>query len=389
MKKFLALTAVMAFIVGAVPVMAQATYTDSNGDEYEFNRHWFINLYGGVQYTHDTDGKFTDLLSPNVQIGVGYQFTPVFSMRLQANSWRSKGGWDEYGSENYSNTYKYTYIAPGVDFSFNLSNAICGWNPNRVFNFSAFFGLGANIAWDNDEANAIYNSISVGDANSYVLGSLDNLWDGTKVRAFGRVGFDIDFRVCDAVSIGIEGNANVTTDKYNSKEKGNPDWYFDLLAGLRINLGKTYTKKEKPVQPAPKPAPKPVEQPKAQPAPPAKPAAKAEPKPEVKPQPIRRDIFFSINTSTITESEQVKIDEVAKYMNDNPKAKVKVTGFSDAGTGTDAINDKLAAKRAATAVEALKAKGVDGSRITSDSKGSREQPFSENDKNRVAIVVAE
>lgn len=42
----------------------------------------------------------------------------------------------------------------------------------------------------------------------------------------------------------LEGNANITTDKYNSKKAGNADWYFNALAGLRINLGKSHTKTE-------------------------------------------------------------------------------------------------------------------------------------------------
>ena len=39
------------------------------------------------------------------------------------------------------------YVAPGIDITFNLSNAIYGYNPNRIFNLSAFIGGGANIGW--------------------------------------------------------------------------------------------------------------------------------------------------------------------------------------------------------------------------------------------------
>ena len=42
----------------------------------------------------------------------------------------------------------------------------------------------------------------------------------------------------------LEGNANITTDKYNSKKAGNADRNFNALAGLRINLGKSHTKTE-------------------------------------------------------------------------------------------------------------------------------------------------
>ena len=75
--------------------MAQATYTDKDGNEYAFKKHAFLDLQGGAQYTLG-EAKFGDLISPNVQLGIGYQFSPVFGMRLQANGWQSKGGWNGY-----------------------------------------------------------------------------------------------------------------------------------------------------------------------------------------------------------------------------------------------------------------------------------------------------
>ena len=66
-----------------------------------------------------------------------------------------------------------------------------------------------------------------------------------------------------------------------------------------------------------------------------------------------------------------------------------VTGYADKGTGTDRVNDRIAAKRAAAVVWMLEKKyGIPSERITSESKGSREQPFAENDKNRVSIMIA-
>lgn len=357
--------------------MAQATYTDKEGNEYQFKKHAFLDLQGGAQYTLG-EAKFGDLISPNVQIGLGYQFSPVFGMRLQANGWQSKGGWNGFlpagEKEAFTAFYKYKYVAPGLDFMFNLSNLFCGWNPNRVFNVTAFIGGGANIAWDNGEANEIGSTLS-----SLEKYNLEYLWDGTKVRPFGRAGIDLEFKVSKAVSIMIEGNANITTDKYNSKNADNPDWYFNALAGLRINLGKSHTKTE-PVKEVP--APRPVEE-----------YVKPEPKPapveEKKVEEIRRDVFFVINSNKIRESEDAKIKEVVDYLNQYPEAKVVVTGYADAGTGNDRINDAISAKRAAAVVKALKEKyGIEESRITEDSKGARVQPFSENDKNRVTIMVA-
>ena len=356
--------------------MAQATYTDKDGNEYTFKKHAFLDLQGGAQYTLG-EAKFGDLLSPNVQLGIGYQFSPVFGMRLQANGWQSKGGWNGYKATKdgtpYTADYKFKYVAPGLDFMFNLSNLFCGWNPNRVFNATAFIGGGANFAWGNDEVNEIAANIK--DQRSYLL---EYLWDGTKVRPFGRAGIDLEFKVSKAVSIMIEGNANITSDKYNSKKAGNADWYFNALAGLRINLGKSHTKAE-PVKEAPVPVQEYV-----------KPEPKPQPKVEEKKvEEIRRDVFFVINSNKIASNEESKIKEVVDFLNANPDAKVVVTGYADAGTGNDRINDAISAKRAAAVVKVLKEKyGIEESRITEDSKGARVQPFSENDKNRVSIMVA-
>ena len=356
--------------------MAQATYTDKDGNEYTFKKHAFLDLQGGAQYTLG-EAKFGDLISPNVQLGIGYQFSPVFGMRLQANGWQSKGGWNGYKATKdgtpYTADYKFKYVAPGLDFMFNLSNLFCGWNPNRVFNVAAFVGGGANFAWGNDEVNEIAANIK--DQHNYLL---EYLWDGTKVRPFGRAGIDLEFKVSKSVSIMLEGNANITSDKYNSKKAGNADWYFNALAGLRINLGKSHTKTE-PVKEAPVPVQEYV-----------KPEPKPQPKVEEKKvEEIRRDVFFVINSNKIASNEESKIKEVVDFLNANPEAKVVVTGYADAGTGNNSINDRISAKRAAAVVKVLKEKyGIEESRITEDSKGARVQPFSENDKNRVTIMVA-
>ena len=375
MKAFKTLFAV-ALAGLSTAAMAQATYTDKDGNEYTFKKHAFLDLQGGAQYTLG-EAKFGDLISPNVQLGIGYQFTPVFGMRLQANGWQSKGGWNGYKATKdgtpYTADYKFKYVAPGLDFMFNLSNLFCGWNPNRVFNATAFIGGGANFAWGNDEVNEIAANIK--DQRSYLL---EYLWDGTKVRPYGRAGLELAFKVSKSVSLMLEGNANITSDKYNSKKAGNADWYFNALAGLRINLGKSHTKAE-PVKEAPVPVQEYV-----------KPEPKPQPKVEEKKvEEIRRDVFFVINSNKIASNEESKIKEVVDFLNANPDAKVVVTGYADAGTGNDRINDAISAKRAAAVVKALKEKyGIEESRITEDSKGARVQPFSENDKNRVSIMVA-
>ena len=371
MKSFF--VALLALV--SLNVMAQASYEDAEGNKYEFKKHAFITLQGGAQYTLG-EAKFDKLLSPNVQLGLGYQFSPVFAARIQANAWQSKGGWNghrtQIGNPPFTADYKWKYVAPGIDLMFNLSNLFCGWNPNRTFNVTAFLGGGANIAFSNDEVNEIGGIVKQLDAYN-----LEYLWDGTKIRPFGRAGIDLGFKLSDAISLVIEGNANILSDHYNSKQADNPDWYFNALAGLKINLGKTY-EKIVPVIPVVEPVVEPEPEPIVEP----------EPEP-VRIEPIRRDVFFLINSWVIDDVQAAKIREIADYMAKYPDAKVTIDGYADAGTGNDQINDRLAAQRADAVVKVLKEQyGISADRITYDSHGSRVQPFAENDMNRVSICIA-
>ena len=361
--------------------MAQASYTDADGNKYEFQPHWFLDLQGGAQYTVG-EAKFDKLLSPNVQVALGRQFKPWLGLRLQANAWQSKGGWNGYvpvgGGYPFTRSYKYNYVAPGLDILFDLTNAIGGYNPKRLVSLAAFLGGGANIGFGNEEVNDIASHLQNTDA--YLL---NYVWDGSKVRLFGRGGLQLGFRLSDAIKLKIEGNANILSDKYNSKKserniKG--DWYFNALIGLQINLGKTYNK-ILPPPPAPEPEPQPVVEQEPAPAP--------APAPVVV-EPIRRDVFFLINKTEIRAEEAQKVKDIADYMQKYPKSKVVVTGYADAGTGNDKINDRLAAGRADAVVKSLiNDYGIAQDRITYDSKGSRVQPFAENDMNRVTICIAE
>ena len=97
-----------AFLMLSMGASAQATYTAKDGCEYTFQKHWFLNLEGGAQYTLG-ETKFRRLISPNVQLGIGYQFNPVLALRLQANGWQSKGGWNGYMPSNGSLAFTRSY----------------------------------------------------------------------------------------------------------------------------------------------------------------------------------------------------------------------------------------------------------------------------------------
>ena len=358
--------------------------------EYVFTPHWYLQAQVGGQYTLG-ELSFKDLISPNAQLGVGYQFNKVIGARFALNSWQSKAGqttWKmaaqpvnngfDAAETQMVNKWKWNYIAPMIDATFNLTNLFCEYNPNRLVTVGVFGGIGANIGFGNDEAN-----------ESVIAENLEYLWDGSKIRFAARAGANVDFRLSDKVSLGVELQATTLNDHYNSKRAGNADWYFNALAGVKYNLGKTYTtRKVEPVAPVErvieriveKPVPAPVTEKVEKPCC----EKKAEPR-----ETLRRDIFFTISSNVISAAEAKKVDDIVAYMKKYPEAKVTVTGYADKGTGNNTINDRIAAKRAKIVVDELVRKGVSRDRITSESKGSRVQPFADNVKNRVSICIAE
>ena len=127
-----------------------ATAQEQTKTEYVHNPYWYVQVQAGGQYTLG-EIDFSDLLSPNVQVAVGRQFSPVFGLRLAVNAWQSRGGWEFTEVPVGTVKWKWQYVAPTLDATFNLSNLFCGYNPTRLFNFTVFGGLGANIGWGFDK----------------------------------------------------------------------------------------------------------------------------------------------------------------------------------------------------------------------------------------------
>lgn len=354
------------YLIAAALMLMGVTANAQETEQVEFNHHWFLQLQGGASYTLG-EADFNKLISPAGQIAVGYQFNPVWALRLAVNGWESKGGFKD------NTTYKWNYVTPALDAKFNLINAIKGYDPDRLFSLNLMAGVGCNLGFNNED-------------NGPVIGQyrLNRYWnDSPDPSIVGRAGFDVDFRLSKRVSIGLELMSNFLNEHYNSKakkDKSNCDWYFTGLLGLKIGLGQV----ENVIPVAipvvvEEPAPAPVvvkETPKPQP-----PVVKKAPE-------MKTEIFYAIRETIVTDSEMPKLNNLIAFLKANPETKVSVTGYADAGTGNPTINMKYSQQRAENVAKALREAGIDGARITVDAKGDTVQPFSENDKNRVSIAIA-
>ncbi|WP_290390178.1 OmpA family protein [uncultured Duncaniella sp.] len=355
--------------------------------EYVFQPHWYVQGQVGMQETLG-ETSFGKLASFNAQVGVGYRFNPVLGARLIFNGWTSKGSIEVVGKRS---DCKWNYVAPTVNATVDLVNLIGGFNPERPVNAGIFAGIGANIAARNGEANDVNNALKASVYKDLDAAArpdvLRNIWTGTKARFVGQFGVYADYNLTSNLKLGLELQANVLPDGYNSKKAGNADWYFNGLVGVKYAFGTTFTKQKRKKCCAATAEPKIIE--KIVEVPVEKIVVKEVIK-EV-PAPLTRDVFFKISTIKITKDEMYKVAEVARYMKTNPDTKVTVTGYADKGTGSMKLNLRLSAQRAEAVANALiKEYGIASDRITVKSMGEVEdQPYPTPAQNRVAICIVE
>lgn len=101
-------------------------------------------------------------------------------------------------------------------------------------------------------------------------------------------------------------------------------------------------------------------------------------------QPISKDatavlnnIFFDFNKSELTERSFSELNEVAKFLKDNPSVKVEISGHTD-NIGNEAYNKQLSLQRAKAVVDYLISHQVEATRLTQKGYGSQ-KPIKPND----------
>ena len=101
-------------------------------------------------------------------------------------------------------------------------------------------------------------------------------------------------------------------------------------------------------------------------------------------------VHFDTDKATLTSDGQATLDRAAAAMQANPAAHLRLEGYTDS-TGTVPHNDSLSDQRAATVANYLKAKGIDGSRLTgagfgeANPKDTNATPSGKADNRRVEL----
>lgn len=352
----------MAISLSVCTLLMANTQQDSTGERRMispgrafFVPHWYVKAQGGVAYDVG-EAKFAKLLSPAFQLTMGYKFNELVGVRGGIS-----GIWARNRYAYPEADYKWNFIQPAVDVELDLTTIFLGSNPERLANVYAFAGAGVAYSFNNDDAVK---------ANERYGIDFQKIWTDNRWNPVVRAGLGIDYQITDNIAIGAEVNGNMLPDHFNSKigKSDNKDWHFNALVGVKFTIGKSHGRTEPIYEEAPKPAPEPqfVDVP-------------------VEKISFNVNIYFLINQSTIRSNQIPKLTKLLQYLDEHPKAFIRLSGFADKDTGTPEINMRLSRERAQVVSQYLQDAGIPEWRIRRFAKGDKVQPFDIPEDNRVCI----
>ncbi len=359
--------------------------------------NWFIQLGAGAQYLVAEgfeDNFFTsDGITLAPTFAVGKWFTPTLGFRL-----KGEGG-DLHSFLSYTKKsfmQKDRYYDGHVDALWNVSNYWGKYNSKKVFSFIPYLGAGMYYREEGAKNNQIPGMPYMGTSSATFRQDND-----AKTGLSLHAGLLFQFRLSDHVGLHLD-IAGLLADDYFNRVIGDLRYegVASVTGGLTFNLGKTSFEpaegtdmalindlnnrinalrgerdalaaqlpcKKCPTVETPKPCP-PVDTDVAY---------------------VPNVVRFRLNSSVIDEDQKVSIFNTAAFMK-NSGEKIRVIGYADKGTGTNSINMKLSEQRAkAVAKELMNTYKIPSDRIIVEWKGSNEQPYKENNWNRVVIMSAQ
>ena len=336
-----------------------------------FVPHWYIKAQGGTAYDVG-EAKFSQLLSPGLQLGMGYRFSEYFGLRGTLS-----GMWSQNRYSYPEAKYKWNFIQPSLDAEVDLTQLILGRDPERLSSLYAFVGIGAAYAFNNDDAvdaNAAYLTKRYYTMYTYSPHTepFQYLWNDSRWNLVARAGIGYDYRIAEEISIGAELNANMLPDHFNSKmgKHDNKDWHFNAMVGIKFNIGHSHGRTE------------PVYEEVTVVPPPAAQEFVDVPAEQIS---FNVNIYFIINQSIIRANQMGKLNRLLDYLAQHPKAFVRLSGYADKETGNPTINMRLSIERSQAVSQYLTDAGVAEWRIRRFAKGDRVQPFDIPEENRVCI----
>ena len=319
-------------------------------------------------------------------VAVGKWFTPGLGLRTKLNGiW----GRNVVSTDKKQNADKYWTLNEQV--LFNVSNMLCGYNENRLWDCIPYASVGLNR---NMSANSYAPVLGVGLLNefkinnkwavnldiNYALSTAD--YDGTTAALAGSKPHDAHSvkglianhdRVLN-VEVGVTYNLGKATwnkvpdvDAINALHQSELDALNAKLndANAENDRLKNLLNNQKPVQ--------------------TNAAAEAEAKYVTTPV----SVFFNLGKANVaSRKDLVNVQALAKYAKDN-NAKLVVNGYADSATGSAAVNQKISQARAEKVANELVKMGVDKANIVVKANGGVKDLTPASYNRRATVQVAE
>ena len=319
-----------------------------------FGDNWFIGIGGGANFTVGKETKFS-FGGPAIDINIGKWFTPSvgarFGYRGLKNSFDLKDGYTTLIDKGDGN-WKASHYVHG-DLLWNVSNAFSGYKETRTWDVIPY----ATAGWQGlkDPYYATLNGNNHEIENEWVVG----------------IGILNKFRISDKVGLYLDVSALSTRHEVLVVSPHKDGNYFvfmpSVLGGIYFNLGRTnwdrlsslnlsapvtvtFTEadykalesKLNTLEAQKKTLIADLEAERAKE--PEKIVVTAEAKKQVV-------LFFDLAKNTLNANELAHLKAFASKL--SPDAKLTVTGSADSGTGSEAINTKLAESRAKVVIDIL------------------------------------
>jgi outer membrane protein OmpA-like peptidoglycan-associated protein len=80
------------------------------------------------------------------------------------------------------------------------------------------------------------------------------------------------------------------------------------------------------------------------------------------------DVLFDTGKAELNSGAARKLDQLAQFLTEHPDRRVQIEGFTDS-VGTDSYNLDLSQRRADAVSSALRGRGIDAARITTEGYG--------------------
>lgn len=389
----------LLLMAAASPVFAQSSDVEEKV-EYSADKHkvetnrfggnWFISVgAGGLVYfgDHDKQVDFGKRISPALDIAVGKWFTPGIGARLVYSGLSAKGA-TKMAWTGYENAHSTGEVVPGkagdgfnlekskfkffdvhADVLLNFSNLFCGYNPKRVWNSSPYVGLGFAYTWQTPTACDV---------------TMSGGWLNT-------------FRLCDALDLNLDLRATMMGDRLDG-EMGEAkfDGMFSATLGLTYKFKPRGWERSKTVTRVDNSAINEMRE---------KLNAMSEENDRlrralaegdkkgaetiVKKMAVGNLVTFRINKSNLSKEARANLGLMAEVIKSaDPNTVYTITGYADAGTGSEATNERLSKERAQAVYDCLVEEfGVNKSQLRIDYKGGVDNMFYDDPRLSRAVIT--